>query len=281
LSEQIPEFVVVGHVCQDLMPDGSLSVGGSVSYATTTALRMGYRAGVVTSAGPGMDLAEALPGAQIVCHRSDQTTVFENIYHNGKRTQFVHGRADVLTCKHIPANWRQARMIYLGSIDQEIDESVFRCFPEQALVGLMPQGFFRRWNGKGQVHFTEWNPPEAVLRRINVLVMSELDVPDPHGLAREWGKSAEIVVVTQAERGATVYRQGMPCHYPARPAHQVDPTGAGDVYAAAFLIRLAETGDACQAAAFADAVASFSVEGPGILGIPDRSRVEEYMQAAK
>jgi 1D-myo-inositol 3-kinase len=279
LNEQIPEFVVVGHVCQDLMPNGSLSIGGSVSYAATTALQMGYRVGVVTSAGPNMDLTDALPGARIICHRAAETTIFENIYHNGQRTQFLHGRADVLTCQHIPAEWRQAPMVYLGSIDQEIDQSVFHCFPEKALIGVMPQGFFRRWNANGQVHFAEWNPPRPVLSRVNLLVISELDVPDPHRLARHWGNLVDIVVVTQAERGAIVYKEGIPCHYPARPAQQVDPTGAGDVFAAAFLIRMAETGDACQAAAFANAVASFSVEGPGIQGIPHRSQVEDYMQA--
>lgn len=279
MNEQIPEFVVVGHVCQDLLPDGGLSIGGSVSYAATTALRMGYRVGVVTSAGPNLDLSDALPGAQIVCHRAAETTVFENIYHNGQRTQFVHGRADVLTCEHIPVEWRQAPMVYLGSIDQEIDQSVFRCFAQRALVGVMPQGFFRRWNHNGQVHFAEWDPSPAVLQRINLLVISELDVPDPHQLARGWGNLVDIVVVTQAERGAIVYEAGEPCHYPARPAQQVDPTGAGDVFAAAFLIRMSETRDACQAAAFANAVASFSVEGPGIWGIPDRSRVEEYLRA--
>jgi 1D-myo-inositol 3-kinase len=242
---------------------------------------MGYRVGVVTSAGPGMDLTQALPGAQIICHCSAETTVFENIYRNGQRTQFLHQRADVLTCKHIPPEWRQAPMVYLGSIDQEIGASVFRCFAKQAMVGVMPQGFFRRWNDGGRVHFAEWDPPEPVLRRINLLVISELDVPDPHALARAWGRMIHIIVVTQAERGAIVYEHGVPCHYPARPARQVDPTGAGDVFAAAFLIRQAETDDICQAAAFANAVASFSVEEPGILGIPSRSRVEEYLQMAK
>jgi 1D-myo-inositol 3-kinase len=83
--------------------------------------------------------------------------------------------------------------------------------------------------------------------------------------------------VTHAERGATVYQAGAVCHHPPRPAQQVDPTGAGDVFAAAFLIRMAETRDATEAAAFANVVASFSVEGPGVAGIPWRSRVEAYL----
>jgi hypothetical protein len=94
----IPQFVVVGHVCQDLLPDGSLSLGGSVSYAATTAQRMGYRVGVVTRTGPDLDIAKALPGIEIVCHPSAATTVFENIYFDGQRKQILHRRADVITC---------------------------------------------------------------------------------------------------------------------------------------------------------------------------------------
>jgi sugar/nucleoside kinase (ribokinase family) len=269
-----PDFVVVGHVCQDILPDGSLRLGGSVSYAATTALRLNCRVGVVTSVGPGLDLAQALPGIEVICQPSAATTVFENIYHNGKRTQILHQRADVITCTSIPRDWRDAPMVYLGSIDQEIDPGVFRCFAGSALICVMPQGFFRRWDAQGQVTFVEWDPPEDLLRRTNVLVISELDVPDPEQLVRNWETLIEVIVITRAERGATVYRHGDACHFPARPTQQVDPTGAGDVFAAAFLVRLAETHDPCEAARFANVVASFSVEKPGLLGIPLRSQVD-------
>jgi 1D-myo-inositol 3-kinase len=279
-ERQPPEFVVVGHVCQDLLPGGGLSLGGSVSYATTTAYRMGYRVGVVTSAGADLDVAHALPGAEIFCHPAAATTLFENIYVDGGRKQFLHQRADVITCEEIPLLWRRAPMAYLGSIDQEIDESVFHCFADDVLIGVMPQGFFRRWDERGQVYYTQWEPPEAVLQRINVLVISELDVPDPEKLVRDWGQFVGIIAVTRAERGATVYQGGELCDYPARPTQQVDPTGAGDVFAAAFLIRFSETGDPCQAAAFANAVASFSIERPGVAGIPLRWQVEAYLDGA-
>jgi sugar/nucleoside kinase (ribokinase family) len=274
---QHPDFVVVGHVCQDLLPDGGLSLGGSVAYAATTALRMGCRVGVVTSAGPNLDLAQALPGAQIACHRSAATTLFENIYLDGTRKQIIHQRADTITFEFIPSAWRRAPMVYLGSIDQEIDPEVFRCFADESLIAVMPQGFFRQWDEQGHVSFVEWNPPRVVLERINVLVISELDVLDPEQLVRDWEKLIEIIVVTRAERGATVYQAGDSCHYPARPAQEVDPTGAGDVFTAAFLVHLAETKDPCLAAAFANAAASFSIEGPGVTGIPLRPKVEVYL----
>jgi sugar/nucleoside kinase (ribokinase family) len=64
---------------------------------------------------------------------------------------------------------------------------------------------------------------------------------------------------------------------PAYPAREVDPTGAGDVYAAAFLVRYRESGDAPASALFASCVASFSVEAPGLEGIPTLAQVEERM----
>jgi len=274
----LPEFIVIGHITQDMLPGGGLGLGGTISYAATTAQRMGYRVGVVTSTGPDLSAEQALPFAQIACRQSAKTTVFENIYLDGERRQILHQRAGTLHCEHVPREWRNALIAHLGPLDQEIGEDVFRCFGDKVLIGVTPQGFLRRWDDRGRVSFVDWDPPESILRRINVLVLSEQDVPDPDGLARAWGRFIEVIVVTRAERGATVFHSGEPCDYPARPAQQVDPTGAGDVFAAAFMVRLLETKDPCQAARFANAVASFSIEGPGIRGIPMRPQVEAYLR---
>lgn len=272
-----PDFLIIGHITQDLLPNGTLGTGGTVSYAATTAHRLGYPVGVVTSAGPDLDVAHVLPFAQIACHQSPATTVFENIYLNGTRKQILHSRAGTICCEHIPGAWQRASIVHLGPLDQEIDEGVFHCFDDQALIGVTPQGFLRRWDAQGHVSFVEWAPPEAVLKRINVLILSELDVPDPDRLVRDWGQFIDIIVVTRAERGATVYHTTQSDQFPARPARQVDPTGAGDVFAASFMIRLIETGDPHEAAQFANVVASFSVEGPGVTAIPHRQQVEAYL----
>ena len=64
---------------------------------------------------------------------------------------------------------------------------------------------------------------------------------------------------------------------PPRKANEVDPTGAGDIFATAFLLRLQETGDPVQSARFANITASFGVEHLGVAGIPSREKVLEYM----
>ena len=67
-------------------------------------------------------------------------------------------------------------------------------------------------------------------------------------------------------------------HVPAFPSQELDPTGAGDVFAAAFLTRYVETDDPWLAALFASAAASWSVEQEGLGGIPTRQQIEERLQ---
>jgi sugar/nucleoside kinase (ribokinase family) len=64
-----------------------------------------------------------------------------------------------------------------------------------------------------------------------------------------------------------------------REASVVDPTGAGDVFAAAFLVAYAEQRDPVAAARFANVTASFSIEGRGITSIPDRAKVLQWLAA--
>ena len=68
---------------------------------------------------------------------------------------------------------------------------------------------------------------------------------------------------------------------PAYPINEVDPTGAGDVFAAAFLTHLHKHGNPEQAIDFANCTASFSVEQAGIAGIPTTDMVLQRMTEKK
>ena len=59
----------------------------------------------------------------------------------------------------------------------------------------------------------------------------------------------------------------------------VELTGAGDVFAAAFLVRLHETGDPWQATRFAACAASFIVEGEAFDAAPSRARIDKRLAA--
>ena len=85
--------------------------------------------------------------------------------------------------------------------------------------------------------------------------------------------------VTLAERGVLVLDRGSETTIPGYPAERVvDPTGAGDAFAAGLAIALADGLPADDCARFANAVASFAVEGVGMDGLGDRARVDARMR---
>jgi sugar/nucleoside kinase (ribokinase family) len=63
-------------------------------------------------------------------------------------------------------------------------------------------------------------------------------------------------------------------------AEVIDPTGAGDAFAAGLALGLAEGLPLAKAAVFASAAASFAVEGLGMSRLADRARVRERMSAS-
>jgi hypothetical protein len=267
-----PDYLVIGHITKDLL-NGGFTVGGTVTYSGLTARNLGRRVGVVTSASPDLDLKQTLPGIEVVSVPSPVTTAFQNVYHNGTRQQFIKAVAERITVEAIPPQWHYSPTVQLGPLTQELDEEMIHLF-KGSLIGVTPQGWMRRWDDEGRVSPIAWAAPEKVLPFARVLILSEEDVGGDMALIQEYVELAEIVVVTAGWKGSTVYHGSQRRYFPAREVIAVDPTGAGDVFAAAYLIRLEETGDPWEAAHFANCVASFSVEKPGVTGIPSRQQVE-------
>jgi sugar/nucleoside kinase (ribokinase family) len=113
---------------------------------------------------------------------------------------------------------------------------------------------------------------------MRAVIISEEDVAEP-SVIEDWAAKARMLVVTQGDRGCDVYRKGEsePLHSPAfKSAIEVDPTGAGDVFAGAFLWHLHKSGgDWKTAADWANCVASFAVEKRGVAGVPKLAEVEK------
>ena len=122
-----------------------------------------------------------------------------------------------------------------------------------------------------------WEEAPEILPHVDVLVLSEEDLNGNAALIDEYARLTRIAVMTQGPRGCVVFSEGKQWQVPGFPTQEVDPTGAGDVFAAAFLIRLQETQDPIAAARFANATASFCVEAPGVTGIPTRAQVEQRL----
>src|SRR5207245_6736357 len=91
--------------------------------------------------------------------------------------------------------------------------------------------------------------PRRLLGRLQGLFLSDEDVLGQEAQMLEWLQRLPVGIVTAGEAGALLYVNGERYEIRPRPAREVDPTGAGDVFAAAFLIGYQFDGDPWQAAA--------------------------------
>ncbi len=273
-------FLVVGHICHDLT-DGGKRIGGCATYAALTASRLGADTFVLTAAGPDLALPLSFSGIHIHCHHAPQTTTFRNIYIGNSRRQELHAWAGPIP-PIVPPDWPRPDIVLLGPIAAEVSLSMARQFPG-SFVGLSPQGWMRQWDSSGRVKPRPWRGLFGALGTVQVMVLSRDDVSGDEARLAAYAQQVPVLVATRGYEGADLYlrREGLGIevlHCPAWPAREVDPTGAGDVFATAFLLHLSRCKDIGRAVEFASVVAGLSVEAPGLDGVPTYEQVERALE---
>lgn len=266
------DYLVIGHITKDIYP-GDSKIGGTVTYSALTARNLGHKAKILTCSGPDLDLSGLPDDLSIISHMSETSTTFENIYYDGHRRQFIKQRARPLYWSDVPQAWMSSSIVHLGPLDQEIGEDVANCFPE-ALLGLTPQGWMRAWDEQGLIHPTIWTPSDALLRRADAIILSEDDVGGDMALIKSYANRTRVLVLTAGWKGSTVYCGEQARSFPSPQVRELDPTGAGDIFAAAFLSALHATHNPWLSAQFANCVAAHSVERSGLESIPTRQEID-------
>jgi sugar/nucleoside kinase (ribokinase family) len=267
------EYLVIGHITQDLV-NGGVMLGGTASYATMTAHALGLRTGLVTSCPKWLRLPELAP-ISIYRKFSQNATTFENIETNHGRQQVVHHSAAVIGADDIPEDFVNAAIIHLGPVANEINPMIVTSLPDSAFVGLTPQGWMRNWSSDGHVHFRRWQTPDALLDRANAVVISVEDVQGNEDLIEEYVQKTQVLVVTEGFNGARVYWHGDVRRFSAPTVEVVDPTGAGDIFAAVFFARMHTIRDPWLSAEQAVQLASQSVTRIGLAGIPTPEEIRD------
>jgi sugar/nucleoside kinase (ribokinase family) len=276
-------FLAVGHVARDELPDGTWRLGGSALYGAATAARLGLATRLVTRVGPHerdeLERACAALGVALDALPSLTTTTFAFRFDGGRRSLRLRSRARAITAADVPADARGASATLLGSIAHEIGPDLFA---GEGVRVLAAQGLVRAWDADGTVRPVAW--PDALERiaGLGAVVLSEEDLAGDDAAIREWSRVAPVVL-TLADRGARTYEGGRPGEgvAPYRPARLVDATGAGDAFAAALAVALAEGRDLRSAVAFANAAASFCVEEIGTSGLASREDVERRLSGLR
>lgn len=274
VSPEPVDYLVIGHVAHDLTPQGP-RLGGTVAYSALTARALGLRPGVLTAAGVETSL-DALHGIPVILQDSPQSTTFENIYTSNGRVQYLRAQAARLGMDNVPRSWRHAAIIHLGPIASEVDPILPESF-SPTVLGITPQGWMRQWDAEQRISSHAWTDAGPALAWAGAVVISREDVGGDDELIEHMSHQTRVLAVTEGAGGSVLYWNGDRRRFRAPEVPELDATGAGDIFAAAFFIRLYKTRDPWEAARFATLLASHSVTRIGLDGIPTSREIEESL----
>jgi len=270
--------MIVGPVTWDLFADGRQAPGGTVSFAARVASAMGVRARILTMAAADADLS-ALEGHEVCVVDAPSTLTFAHTFDGDVRTLRVLceprrtlGPADA------PPAWPAPDLLLIAPLlASDIDAGAFAALPVTE-CGVTAQGFLRRPDHMGVVATTH-APTDALLRaatkRATVFVSEDEITRWADDDVAALADRARRLVITHGNRGAEIRDRAGARFVPPVAAHAVDTTGAGDVFAAAFILALGDGEE--SAARLASAYAAANVETVGPAPLPDRATMERRL----
>ena len=226
-------------------------------------------------------------------YTSRQTGGFSLYYYDeyGNRELQILGVADPLP-NSVPADvYKYADFILIGPI---LGETTVELVNElhnnsKAPIFLDPQGLLRRQRN-GIVDHGLTDDFIEIARKCEVIKANELETQIITGInpRLEPKKASEalrkfgcnIAVVTMAEAGSAIFDGNNFFMIPPFKTDAIDPTGAGDTYAAGFMLKYLEAPDNLKAVGcFASAVASVMVENSGPEFLLTRLEVDNRMKS--
>lgn len=288
--------LVVGSITQDFVssPAGDLDgeLGGSATYFALAARRF---CPVTVVGSVGSDREADVRATLNFADLSQLAVSPQPTYTWRARRESADGDAVTLErftgaqdgyVPGLPADLAWPRTLFLASCDPAIQLAVLDAAPAAVQVAADTMDIFIE-KQRALV--------EAIVRRCRVLFVTATELEllaETRGVAaavtRVLDRYArlEAVVVKKGADGAVLWTREAQARRPAFAVDAVDPTGAGDTLAGAFLGRLSELGSS-DVAAMTDALdwgivaASFTVAAPGLRGIgaATRADVEARLEA--
>ncbi len=272
---------VLGSTTIDTVVLGSRRVsklGGVTTYSGITYARQGVKCMIVSNvAGCDHELLKPLTNEHLILRvgESRHTTRFVNRIEGETRRQEMPTAADPIEWQQLSGIIGRVEILHLGPLHpDDIAHDVYsRLLSSQAPAVLDVQGMVRRVrNHRVQPAVSEHLPDALRACAIVKADEFELDTLQRFFKVGVWHIMAEFkiqeLVVTSGPKGGYVLTgDGQTVCYAGVPIQSAaDPTGAGDVFFASYVIdRLIRQRSVAQACASAAALAALLVEGRFIL----------------
>jgi len=294
MPEPALEVVHVGSASRDLTDDDPRGwrLGGGATYSALTTARLGLRTGAIVGVDDAAARAGELDllreaGVDLVLVALDEGPVFHNRETASGRIQTCVEPGRPLPVSPLPERFGSALVWSLVPVAAELDAAWLTVLPTDAFVSLGWQGLLRTLEAGREVG--RLAPAHSgLVERADLVGVSRHDLPPETGLPpllQFLGAGARLVVTDGLAGGLLLERAGDGAvrtrPYSAVAADRdVDPTGAGDVFLAALVTAMVRAGPIAASGLgsgsglrFAATAASFVVEAPGLVGVPDLAAV--------
>jgi sugar/nucleoside kinase (ribokinase family) len=251
----VTEIAAIGHLSRDVVAGGEPRPGGTIFYSARALARLG--ADAVAAASCAATDREALLrpleafGIPVSWHESSATTEYRFRYEGDRRLMFQDAVGDPWSPEQARAGAGDATWVHVGALARTD-------FPPDTLAALAEGGRALLVDGQGLVRTSALGPlridgeVESGLSHVTVL---KLDGEEAEALAggtepkRLLALGVPELILTLGSRGALVVTPSLTEHVPALELDlDVDPTGAGDTFSAAYLVARSRGAEPVEAA---------------------------------
>jgi len=283
------KFTVVGHTTIDLIyvayHPTHPTPGGSAVYSSITALRLNCEAIPVSKVGYDFPdefmiwlSKSGLDTSFYVRDLNSKTTQFKLIYRTNGRTLKLLNLCSSITPRELE-NLPKVELAHVGSVAGEVGLEALKALRVKThVLSIDVQGFIRRFKEDGEVYEDGYLNHE-ILSNADIVKFSMREaealtgVSNPMEMLKRLRKLYNgIVLLTLGEAGSLCMVDHKVLQAPSyKPPKVVDPTGAGDGFAAGFTVEFFRSGDLKWSLAVASAASSFVTEGygPSRFGLKD------------
>lgn len=256
--------LTAGHLTRDRVAEGHVP-GGGVWYVSHAwrALSVPGRAVTVraVSAADAPDVP-AWPG-EVAVQASGCTTTFYNTYSPAGRVMRLEVQAPAVEVASTPMAWRRCDVLLLAPVAGELDARAWLSTIEARWSGAGLQGWLKVRTSDGQFVARPGAFDARSLAGLGVACLSDEDLGGDRAWLDALREVVPLVVLTHGAAGCTVFERGAVSSVAAVETVEVDPTGAGDTFAAALMVHLADGLAPAAAAARAGELAARCVERRG------------------
>ena len=278
------DVAVIGHLSIDriLLPSRTAPftvLGGSPTYTSIAARRLGATASVISKVGGDFPEAylwwleqEGVDISGVIKQAGQSSTSFELSYSKdlSERTLILKGKGAPIELADLPADLK-AKAVHIAPIANEVSFEVVEHLKRCAdVLSLDPQGLLRSFDEAGNVTENA-SVDKRIFSLINIYKSSQKEVFALTGqselkaaIEAVHDLGVETVIVTLGAKGSVLSVAGAQYNIAACPSQVlVDPTGAGDAFIGGFLTEYLHQKEMLWCACVGSAAASLVVEGIG------------------